>query len=297
MIQIWKMPLKSGRDDFKNDPNKTQIAREFCFEKGFAGIGWEVPSLRRNVSRPELYEKALQSTKGNDRAALSAHRSFAYKMKKGDFIWSRARENTYWLARVKGFWRYKTSHSFSNFDLFQSRRVRWCRVGAVDRVPGPIKNAFAGRGSAVSRIKREEQITFYMTARIWERLTSEKVQSVNTALIPFSISHLGHDELEDLVGLYLQAEFGWYLAPSTANRSSPSTEFVLRNAKGQRAYLQVKSGAAKIREPIKVPNDVHRFYVFDASKEKFRSKKIHRISEKELKSFVSGHPRFLPEYW
>jgi hypothetical protein len=65
MIQIWKIPLRSQRDDFLDDPDKVQRARAFCFGEGWVGIGWGIDSVSDGVTDPKVYEETiLHASKG-----------------------------------------------------------------------------------------------------------------------------------------------------------------------------------------------------------------------------------------
>jgi hypothetical protein len=103
---------------------------------------------------------------------------------------------------------------------------------------------------------------------------------------------IGHDDLEDIVGLYLQQAKGWSIVPSTAKKSNPATEFVLRNHEGKRAYLQVKSGKEKFdyKNAI-VPEEVDHFFVFypsllDQDKPAEVSNKFINIAADEIDKYV-----------
>lgn len=41
-VRIWKMPLRSNRSDFEKDPHKGELARQFCFNNGWLGMGGNV---------------------------------------------------------------------------------------------------------------------------------------------------------------------------------------------------------------------------------------------------------------
>lgn len=297
MTQVWKMPLKSRRSDFEKDPAKVDRARTLCFDKGWVGVGWGIDSLPDNRTDPDVYERELRKNY-KKRAAISAHRALAHKMRDGDLVWCRAKGDIYWLGRVKGPWKYRSTGRFDEFDLYQIRTCKWVKVGPGDTVPGPVKNAYAGRGSAISRIHREHDAALCASAYIWQKLTGEAIQHIPAGSGKFSLSAIGHDDLEDLVALYLQAELGWYVVPSTAKRSTPHTEFVLRNAKGKRAYLQVKSGETSVDRDIQIPRDVDIFFIFDLMPDgqHAASEKLVRIDMRKLEKFARTHQSLLPRY-
>lgn len=156
-------------------------------------------------------------------------------MQKGDLVWCRAKGDICWLGKVDGSWSYQNTGDFKEFDLYQARKCRWLRVGPADTVPGPVKNAYAGRGNCISQIQRERHSAIPISFAIWEKQTGEVTQHCSFKSVKLSLSVIGHDDFEDLVALYLQSQLGWYLVPSTSKRSSPLTEFVPRNLEGKRA--------------------------------------------------------------
>ena len=296
MIQVWKMPLKSRRDDFERDTAKVERARAFCMREGWTGFGWEVESLEDLLTQPELYEKALPGTPNDSRAARSAHHALARRMQVDDLVWCRAKADVYWLGRTDGSWTYRNTGEFADFDLYQVRKCKWVRVGPEDLVPGAIKNAFAGRGSAISQIQRERDAALRYSTIIWREKTGDSIADLLDSTGAFSVSELGHDDLEDLVAMYLQVCLGWYVVPSTVKRATPYTEFVLRNAEGRRAYLQVKSGNTSVGAIIDVPNDVDKFFLFDASEGSRLPNKVERICLNDLEDFARTHNFLLPSY-
>jgi hypothetical protein len=294
--RIWKMPIKSGREDFEVDPSKVSRARAFCFEKGWVGIGWGCDGLQDDSADASQYEQEVRTQYADDPSGLYAHRAFSNVMQIGDFVWCRARGDIYWLGRIEGAWRYRNIDEFDQFDLYQVRSCRWHKVGTSDTVPGFIKNAYAGRGPAISQIQKERESARHMTLAIWERVTG-KPRKDSPYEGKFSLSLVGHDDLEDLVALYLQAELGWYVVPSTAKRSTPFTEFVLLNSRGERAYVQVKSGRAEIALE-EVPVEIDTFFIFDLNSDKLdvASQRVKRIDPAQLIKFCRKNATFLPQY-
>lgn len=263
-MDIWKMALKSERSDFLDDQTKVERAREFCFSSGYVGIGWGGSWLEDGASSSPEYLAALAKiTSLDSRAARSAHNLFARQMQIGDLVWARTKKDVYWLGRITSDWTFRNGAQFADYDLFQIRRCNWCRVGSSDRIPDPVRNAFAGRGLTISRIRREASIVAAESAAIWNELTGDVVVVPSTGEVATApLMSLGHDTLEDLVGLFLQAELGWLLVPSTAKKGTPYTEFVLRNRAAETAYVQVKSGKTQVEPPSALPEGVDRFFVF-----------------------------------
>jgi hypothetical protein len=274
MPQVWKMPTNSQRKpDFvrvpdepdRFEPAKAERARQFCFSQQFVGIGWGVERLKDGCVDHDLYLTDLEriaSQRGYSLVdARGSSKAFALDMKEGDFVWCRAKGNIYWLGKVCGSWKYADSQEFGDLDFYQVRDCKWIKVGTSDLIPGPVRNAFAGPGMTICRIRPNDPNAHYESSLIWSDETGDHFEEpVN---FQGDLANIGHDDLEDIVGLYLQMELGWYIIPSTAKRASPLTEFILRNCEGKRAYLQIKSGNARFEhENVEIPEGVDRFFVF-----------------------------------
>jgi hypothetical protein len=147
----------------------------------------------------------------------------------------------------------------------------------------------------ISQIRREYAAAAHESAAIWAKVAGEKID-VQVAYDELSLSAVGHDDLEDLVALYLQSH-GWHVVPSTVKHATPVTECVFRDSQGQRAYLQVKSGQTEVDANIEVPPEVDKFFVFDLLGEHVTfstSSKVVRIDARELKDFIRTHNFLLP---
>ncbi|GEM_PF-1841597 len=295
-MQIWKMPIRSRRDDFESSPEKVHEARSFCFQNHWTGIGWGIGSLPDGMNEPDKYERAIDSEyPDGGKAAHSAHKSLAHKMACNDLVWCRESNDIYWIGKITGEWIYHCLGAFDEFDLYQVRPCTWYCVGASDNVPGQIKNAFAGRGATISRIHSEYALHGSMA--IWEKLTGEKIFQNEQKFAALTLGEIGHDDLEDLVILYVQVKLGWFVIASTAKHSTPATECVLRNKDGKRAYVQVKSGKTGVNIEA-VPDGVDKFFVFDlVSSNKLNSDdRVERIFPQDLENFAFEHPFFLPQH-
>jgi hypothetical protein len=295
---VWKLPIRSGRPDIKENPATVHRAREFCFKMGWAGIGWELENVSDHENRPGIYEDALLHSPRTDiklRSARTAHRSFAYSLRENDLVWCRAEGNIYWIGRIIGGWQYRCTGYFAEFDLYQVRKCEWRCLGPSDLVPGPVKNAFAGRGAAFTRILREADEARASTVRLWYSLGGDSPNKK-----PFAgaarLAALGHDDLEDLVLLYLQFELGWRIILSSAKRSTPFTECVLRNDIGQRAYVQVKSGLSGLNGMNSLPDEIDTMYVFNGNEDYswVSDPRIRPIGRNDLLQFVTRAQNLLP---
>ncbi len=313
-MDVWKLPILSRREPdfvevegkknrFKNRNNaKVEKAREFCFKENWAGVGWGLENIKADLTDHNDYIRVLRKSRHKDAEDRSIR--FARELKEGDFVWCRAKGDVYWLGRITGPWQYKHSGKFDDFDLYQVRTCRWERIGHGGLVPGPVKNSFAGRGQAISRIKREGAEALFASVAIWEAHTGERIELPREITGGLSIKGVSHDDLEDIVGLYLQKELGWYLVPSTGKHANRDTEFVLRNKEGKAAYVQVKSGVTRIEEEIIVPKEVDVFYVYYPLIDQVRAKeteylnhqKIICLETNKLRAFVANNGNLFPEF-
>lgn len=262
-MTVWKAALKSG--DLEEED--TEAARSYCFQNGVVGIGWGVTGPV--ASAQQYRDRAAEEYEG--KYWLSNHKSFL-KAEEGDFVWSRSRRTGFWVGRFLNCndWVYQDQEPLASLDLYQTRACDWRRVDTLGGVPGPVRNAFSGQGWAFSRIGKAPEITLYLSALAYLEAGGSGIERPTPPSVLIEgdaaeiLAAIPHDELEDLVGLYLQNTQGWMIIPGTCKMDTANTEFEMINSCGDIAHLQVKSGAATISDIGDTPDGVSRFYVFQA---------------------------------
>lgn len=245
MTNVWRLRIKSGVEGVNHIE-----ARRFCFDNGLLGAGWSVEdSIRDGETDLGAYLAEAANWHG-DGSYIRAATALGQTMQVGDFVWT-VEPNTgdYWVARVTGPFVYRTGGDYSKFDLHMTRPCEWKRAGVADSVPGPIVRAFAGPFGTISQLSsaRDEILAFSQV--IFGQRATTKAALRDVAC---------HEDLEDITGLYLQKK-GWFVIPSSAKKTMPSYEFIVTNADGDRAGVQVKSGGYGYNSEIS--SDFNYFFI------------------------------------
>lgn len=111
------------------------------------------------------------------------------------------------------------------------------------------------------------------------------------------------EDCEDLVGLYLQAQLGYSVIPSTCRRDTPGYEFVLIHREtGEEAVVQVKNGAVDLATGgLRSPG--RHVFLFTSRGEYLgpHHEDVTCLSRGDLLSFAASHrarlPRRLQHLW
>ena len=130
----------------------------------------------------------------------------------------------------------------AEYDVHSVRSCDWQKVGLLDAVPGAVERSF-GLPRTVQAVR--EKATEAFSDFLMARLKGEPIDPLPKAVDIFGLlSPLDH---EDLAASYLQVQHGFVIVPSTVKLSTATYEWVIYNRmSGQKATLQVKSGAAGV---------------------------------------------------
>ena len=235
-MNVWRINIKT-------DAAEGVDPRRFCLDRNILGVGW--PVGERESLDWDKYQ-ALGTVKYYDKGdkgwwpAVNAVRN---RMAEGDLCWTRDWGGNYYLGRVVGAWQYRATPEHTEADIVNVRCCHWRSVGTVDSVPGKVLNSF--RAGRTVQAVHDETVLLYS-----KRLFNSNGQAfydlshdVKGELDLFALA--SPEDCEDIVAIYLQAEYGYYLIPSTCRPDTVKTEFVLRNPKGK-AQVQVKQGAVPL---------------------------------------------------
>lgn len=160
----------------------------------------------------------------------------------GAFVWTRAGDGVYYLAKLVGPIEYRDEKRFDDLDLNNVRRAQVVRIGSENRVPGSVVRSLSRRGTAFCRVADENAARY--TALLWARSANEEYDWA-VSLDDVLRSLLSALDVEDLVAAYLQAERGWLLLPSRLSANTAAYEYVLIDPKDGRQYaVQVKTGSS-----------------------------------------------------
>jgi hypothetical protein len=226
---------------------------------------------------------------GGDNKLSVAADILGRQMAVGDFVWTYVTHlGEYWCACVTGEFVYRQGGGFTEADLHIVRGCEWRRAGTAESVPGAIRRAFAGQFGTVSALRTGIQEIVSASEVLFGLRGPQVDGDLFAAAAP--------EDLEDLVGLYLQTQ-GWRILPSTVTRTMASYEFVLvEAATGRRAGLQVKSGNVGFLHQS-VAADFDSFFVFMAWEKAVittESDKVVQISRADVEAFAHQHWDLLP---
>lgn len=268
-MRTWKASLTSRAPGMT--PDHIEEARQFCFREKFVGVGWGIVDAPVAFDTPAAYQAAAAPLfDETSRAWRTAHNQLL-AAEINDLVWSQSIQSGFWIGRISGEWRYRTEAPFCTHDLFQVRTCEWVRAGTLDAVPTTVRNCFIGNQRAFNQIHNGGALTTFLSARSYllNGGTNLAEPIAPADAIPETIARalriVAHDDLEDLVGMYLQHQLGWHIIPSSCKKSTANTEFVLRSGNGETAYVQVKSGNHTIQQLGTFPNDLRQFFVFQAN--------------------------------
>ena len=269
-MEIWKAALKTEVEG-ANDALREE-ARAYCFAQGRVGLGWSLSDLLAETAEPSRYLQTVaknakmlrDKSKWNLAVCRQNHNRFAHPDRYGDLVWSRSTISGYWIGRICGQWQYGPDPILTKYDLNQWRECHWFNVGDAANVPGAVRNQFAGRGGSFTRMLSGGETLKWLSAQIYRRLSGEQCDVEPPHEVDI-IANIGHDDLEDLVGLYLQHARHWWIVPTTVKHATATTECSLKNSDGQTAWVQVKAGKASVPRVLALPPRVDRFFIFEAT--------------------------------
>ena len=235
MTTIWRLHIKP-------EAEKGIDPRQLCLTRGILGIGWPTKSSVHATWRDYCEEAKQQYAEGivGWRKAANA---IGDHMKPGDLCWTRDRSNTYYLGRVTSDWRYEGGEEYRKADVVNVRNCDWHEAGLVDSIPGKVIASF--RVSAALQAVRDTTVLWYSMGFYNSKSSGFKYEvDMPSSLDIFSM--LQAEDLEDIVGLYLQS-LGYRLIPSSCRSDTMQYEFVMkRPGDGRMCVAQVKSGGVDI---------------------------------------------------
>ncbi|MDP1815433.1 MAG: hypothetical protein Q8K92_13375 [Leadbetterella sp.] len=277
-MNVWRLHIKSAAESGQNP-------QEFCVSNNIAGIGWPVNTKREKLNKTQ-FEKLCRSEYGKLPGAVNA---MVYRIVEGDYIWTRNKNQDYFLGKIASDWEFNNSQEFKDNDVVNHRKVaEWKKIGKLSEIPGKVVSAFRAT-SALQQI--DSDAIRLISDYIWNGIRSE---TINQKLDFFDL--IGDEALEDLVGIYLQMEEDYMIVPSTCKSDTALYEFSLIHRKtGKNAYLQVKSGHSFADLNKMLENEAKVYYFQKHKEERSEYEKLIHISEAEIWEFIKNHQAILPE--
>ena len=176
--------------------------------------------------------------------------------------------------------------------------MRPCDLHKVDkRIPGAIINSFVSR-LTVCRIPNETALIFSMLA--YNDISGKNFYADTGSRESDVFSLLSSEDLEDVVGLYLQHERGYMLIPSSRSRRNDTARYeyeLVHRETGKRAFVQVKTGKERLNPDNYVDSD-GRYYLFCTGgyKREENNAKVETLKKKEVEDFMFNQKVKMPYY-
>ena len=281
-MTLWRLHLR---------PESNQVDPvQLCIRRGVVGIGW--PVSRRPADRDEYW--ALGSVEYGNPPWSKAVRAIACRMSVGDLVWVRDFLGQYHLGRITGGWEYRDEPEYRDADIVN---VRPCKLYPIrGAIPGQIVRSFIP-SATLQQINDD-------TAKLFSILTYNELsgEMMDIPTMP-SVEHdmfslLLPEDLEDIVGLYLQSSKRYFLLPSSRSRNNSTMGYeyqLIHAGTGEPAYVQVKSGGVQL-DPADYYESSDQFYLFSPAGyvRKSEEERIVCITRPSIKKFMKANTQILP---
>jgi hypothetical protein len=281
-------------------------ADEFCLSKGIVGFGWPIKGetafadhkTYRNAARAQYVEDLPEKEQnGGYERAMNA----LLKINDNDLIWTRTRDGRYYLGRVYGPWIYNVSGDHLKADICNYKQCEWVEIGTVSEVIGTITNRFIGRAT-LTMVHCDTSLDF--SVHCWNNHPKTETKFPVPAWDDRPndlLEMITPEDCEDIVGLYLQHELGYYVIPSTNKRDTSTYEFeLLAGEEGEMpAVVQVKQGkTSELKaEDYAAISKTHKVFLFQTGLEgqpPFKMENVTWLTREEIEAFMEKYPNFLP---
>ena len=276
-MAVFRVKLFSQNEGEHKEGND----RQYCIDKKIFAIGWG----NENAETFKEYQEKLKN-KNISRGQKISLNNINKEMKDGDYIWAQKDGRTYLLGKICG----ETFIDKSNKRIGPARKCNWKNL-EFDDVPGKILSCFVGFGATLQKVNVDDNFEKYC-----EWLYKDKKS--NICLDNYK-SLLHSDDLEDLLGLYLQKKYGYFILPSSNKQGSKLIEFELRNEQGEKACIQCKIGESTVGETLFNDKDFKNYKIYistfrDDDYNKYGNN-VETIKTNELFCWAKDNMNILPE--
>lgn len=271
IYRIKLFALNEGQHKEEND-------RKYCIDNNIFAIGWG----NNCVSTFEEYQNALKGQKISRGQKISLNNMLNVTI--GNYIWTQKDGRTFLLGKV-------TSNIFldnTRKRIGPTRKCQWKYIN-FDDVPGKILSCFVGLGTTLQKVNTNE---------IFEKYCQWLYENKKSKIIIKDCRYLLHsDDLEDLLGLYLQKTYNYYILPSTNKQGAKLIEFELRDNNGNKACVQCKIGDDTVGDEIFEEFKDYQIFISTLRDDEYRNKgnNVQAIKINELLNFAKGNQNIIPE--
>ena len=296
MSKIWRLNMKTdGARKYGQ-----QKLFDFCKNENIIGIGWSMPNFIEgldekieDVKQIKDYIRNLQKEqKKKTKGFSTASNVIVDRMNPGDFVWTRV-DGTYKIAKILSEAKYmKKKSEYKKFDIGFYREAEYCeRDFSLSEVPGKIIASFSAR-SSTQQVHDDNDKIYEYTNAIFNGVENYKI-----ALEDWS-KFFSAEDVEEIIGLYLQIEKSLYVYTSTNKKSTDKIEFELIDEKGQLYGVQVKTGHIQLngKDYQKLSERMKVFLFATSDKVDINeNENIIHIKVKNVSKFIKEKKHLLPE--
>lgn len=225
-INIFKINLFSYDVEDNNNHHKYEY-KKYCIDSKILGWGWCRGNDAKQVNSLDEYHKDY----GKSRSLSVACNQIA-PMKDGDYVWTYV-DRQWYLGKISGDFNFFAPNEYPAFGM--QRKCDWKKVNK-DLVPGNIITHSRNDGT-VRRISSNDSFVKY--CQYLYKDLEEEPQNLNF----WDLAH--YEDLEDIVGLYLQKERGYLIFPSTNKTGTEDYEYMLvqKDSPNKKAIIQCKNNS------------------------------------------------------
>lgn len=275
MQNFYGINLLTKREHFTNKKNEL-YCQQYCFDNNYISIGYQTGEDYK-INTIEDYENLHKND--TDSSWKHLYNRFC-GINKDDFVWVKKDARTYYLGKVAN------NNPFIPPDKWIQKiglvkECIWVKDIEFDEVPGCVINQFSGRNRTLWQIRKMSDTVKQYCTLLYETKSNPKNQ--NKISLNGCINELIHyDDLEDLLGIYLQVHgYGnppekYIIHPSTNKLSTKTIEYELRSYDGKKAGVQCKTGDDNIDEDLDkildlIKNENYTIYVCVMSDKNYRN--------------------------
>lgn len=292
MQDFYGIKLLTKRELFANEKGEL-FCQAHCFDKNYIAIGYQTDG-HPEIDTKEKYENFYK----NNTSWQHLYNRFC-SIKEGSFVWVKKDSRTYYLGKITD-----TEPFIPEDNWIQKiglvRKCVWVKDIEFDEIPGSAINQFSGQNVTLWQIRKfSDSVKEYCT---WLYERKNYCKNKNTVSLKGCIKELIHyDDLEDLVGIYLQVHGDkdtgekYIIHPSTNKLSTKTIEYELRSYSGKKVGVQCKSGDDNIDKDLDkildlINNEKYTIYICiisDGDKYKNINDNLKQIEFNELLEWAS----------
>lgn len=299
-MNIWRISCKPGSQLVEHKESFKK-----WIEKEFVGIGWskeenfllglENINISAHAIKEHIYE-SLKKSNYRTRSYITYTNILFNRMKKGDYIWTRC-DGIYKLGTIIDenclYNTYPNEDFIPNrYQIGFYRKVKWLKKDFVENeVPGKIIASFRNPSTLQKVYENKNELSLYCKINI-------ENNSIHFPIADWK-NLLSAEDIEEIVGLYLQIEKKLYIYTSTCKEDTSLIEFQLIDIKGNLYGVQVKSGNTNINADeyfdLSKKMKIFLFATNDNIYNLEKYKNIEKIESKEITFFIEKYLDILPK--